>query len=285
MNIFNRNKPQIIVGICGRSCSGKGAATEALACNNHYVLLLQSDYYFYEKTPCSYKGYACWEHINCIDFDRLIHDVISLGKGEGITVRTPSWRSREKVQIFSKDLRMGRIIIVEGYLIFAINKLVDLLDYKIFIDASDGTILKRRQERDGFGVFNYVHDVVIPVSKEYEQVQKDAANIIIDGEKSKTDVVRDVSQYLQQELSGSDFTIGQSAWKVHHGDLVQDSVWHPIDFADLKDWVRNQKEKLDHEELKGHTFRYRKNLQTGTYEVRLSSQRKPRICRYNREST
>ena len=260
-------------------------ATEALASNNPNVLLLQSDYYFYEKTPCSYKGYSCWEHTNCVDFDRLIRDIASFKRGEGITIKTPAWMSQTKVHISSEDLRTKKLMIIDGFLIFAVKQLVDLFDYKIFVDASDYTILMRRTEREGSGVYNYVRDVVIPVSKEYERIQKDTANVIIDGEKSKDNVVKDVSQFLQQNLSGTGFTLGQSPWKVRPGDLVQDSIWHPIDFADLKDWVRNQKGKLDHEKLKGHTFRYRKNSITGTYEVRLSKQHKPRICRYNRKPT
>jgi len=275
-----------IVGICGRSCSGKGAATEALASNNRDVLLLQSDYYFLEKTPCSYKGYACWEHVNCIDFSRLIRDVESLRSGQGIVVKTPSWKSPEKVQITKEDLKNIKLIVIEGYLIFAVKQLADLFDYKIFVDSSDYTILKRRPMRDGFKVFNYVQDVVIPVSKEYERVQKDVADVIINGEKQRSEVVKDVSQLLQQKFSNVGFTPGQSPWKVSPRDLIQESVWHPIDFSDLKDWVKKEKKRLDSgDELKGRTFRYRKNLRTGIYEVRLSSSHQPRICRYTLEPT
>jgi uridine kinase len=275
-----------MVGVSGRSCSGKGVATETLAGNNYSVLLLQSDYYFYNNTPCTYNGYQCWEHINCIDFDRLIRDVDSLKKGEGISIVTPSWMSQTKVSISSQDLSKKNLIIVDGFLTFAVKKLVELLDYKIFVDASDYNILSRRPMRDGFGVFNYVRDVVIPVSKEYESIQKEKVDLIVDGDKSKAEVVEKVSRFLQEKLSKSGFTIGQSPWKVHPGDLVQDSVWHPIDFGDLKEWVKNMKSRLDNGvELKGHTFRYRKNLRSVSYEVRMSSQCKPRIRRYTLEPT
>ena len=276
----------VIIGICGRSCSGKGVATEALASNNPNVLLLQSDYYFHEKTPCSYDGYSCWEHINCIDFDRLIRDIDSLVRGQGITVRTPSWKSHEKVQITTKDLRTKKLIIVEGYLIFAVKQLVDLFDYKIFVDVSDCTMSMRRLGRDGAQIGNYIRDVIVPVSKEYEHIQKGSADVIIDGEKTKTAVIDEVCQFLQQKLLSTGFTLGRSPWIVRPGDLVQDSMWHPIDFWDLKEWVRMNRNKLDSGSvLTGNTFRYRKNLQAGTYEVRMSTQCKPRIRRYTREPT
>ena len=279
-----RQKP-FVIGICGRSCSGKGVATESLASTNYNTLLWQADWYFREgNNKCTYKGYPCWEHINCIDFDRLIRDVDSLARGKSVIIR-PAWTS-QTLQISSEDLHIKKLIIVDGFLTFAVRRLVNLLDYKIFVDASDYTILSRRPARDGFGIYNYVRDVVIPVSKEYEQVQKDSADVIIDGELPKPEVVEKVGQFLQQKLSGTGFILEQSPYKVYPGYLIQDSEWHPIDFDALKQWAKKEKRRLDSgDELKGNTFRYRKNLQTAAYEVRLSTQHKPRICRYTREPT
>ena len=196
-----RQKP-IIIGVCGRSCSGKGVATETLASTNYTVLLLQSDYYFYENTPCTYKGYSCWEHINCIDFDRLISDVDSLKRGKGIVVRTPSWMSRTEVSISYEDLNDKSLIIIDGFLTFAVKELVDFFDYKIFVDASDYNILSRRPMRDGFGAFNYVRDVVIPVSKEYEPIQKERADLIVNGNRSKNEVVGKILQSIRRKAIG-----------------------------------------------------------------------------------
>jgi hypothetical protein len=144
----------------------------------------------------------------------------------------------------------------------------------------------RRKGRDGAHIGNYIRDVIVPVSKEYEHIQKGSANVIIDGEKTKTAVIDEVCQFLQQKLSSTGFTLGISPWIVRPGDLVQDSIWHPIDFWDLKEWVRMNRNKLDSGSvLTGNTFRYRKNLQSGAYEVRMSTQCKPRIRRYTREPT
>jgi len=58
--------------------------------------------------------------------------------------------------------------------------------------------------------------------------------------------------------------------KIRHGDTIRDNAWHPIDYNDLKDWVKKKKSELDRSELEGDVFRYRKNLNTGAYEIRLS---------------
>jgi len=283
----------LIVGICGRSCSGKGALTEALASVNREVLLLQADCYFHKSTSCTYRGYQCWEHTDCISFDRLIDNLRSLKKGKDTVIRVEtSWMPQVNIEISHDDMRTRKLIIVDGFLIFAVEELVDLFDYRVFIHASDFNILYRRQVRNGVGQINYIHDVVIPVSKEYEQIQKYNADLVIDGDRPKDGIINNVGRYLCEKLSQSnaDFRIGlppkQLAWKVYPGDLVMDNTWHPIDFDNLKEWVKKEKDRLDAgEELKGNTFRYRRSPHSGTYEVRLSTQYKPNICRYTREPT
>jgi len=186
------------------------------------------------------------------------------------------------IKISREDIKIKRIIIVDGFLIFAIKELVELFDHKLFVDVSDYNLLKRRLIRNGFEGFNYICDVVIPVSKEYEQIQMSNAGTIIDGNKTKEEVIDDTYRYFHK--IGFSLKQTNQSWKVHPGDLLTDHESHPIDIEDLKDWVKKEKGKLDKgEELKGHTFRYRKNLHLGIYEVRLSSTIP--ICRYTREPT
>jgi uridine kinase len=281
----------LVIGVCGRSCAGKGALTEALASVNREVLLLQADCYFKKTTTCTYKGYQCWEHIDCISFDKLIDNLHSLKKGKDtvIHVETP-WMSQINVEIFHEDMRTKKIIIVDGFLIFAVKELADIFDYRIFIQASDFNVLYRRQMRNGVEQINYIHDVVIPVSKEYEQIQKSKAELEIDGDKPEDEVISDASRFLVEKLSQNNAKFRlcirpkQSPWKVSPGDLIMDNIWHPINFNNYKEWVKNGKYELDQgKELKGHTFRYRRNPHSGIYEVRLSH--KFTIFRYTRKPT
>ena len=57
--------------------------------------------------------------------------------------------------------------------------------------------------RDGFGAFNYVRDVVIPVSKEYEPIQKERADLIVNGNRSKNEVVGKILQSIRGKLLGT----------------------------------------------------------------------------------
>jgi uridine kinase len=204
MKLFRKKNSQepFVVGICGRSCSGKGIATEALASVNREVLVLQADWYFHNSTSCTYKGYQCWEHTDCIAFDRLVDNLHSLKNCQDTVIRVETpWMKQVSIKIFNEDIRAKRLIIVDGFLIFAVKELANLFDYKLFIDASDYNILIRRLKRDGFKQFNYIVDVVIPVSKEYDQIQKDNADLVIDGDRSKHEVVSDVGRLLNDKLS------------------------------------------------------------------------------------
>jgi len=55
----------LIVGICGRTCSGKTAITEAIASVNRNILLINMDIFFKNKTSCHFNGSECWEHTDC----------------------------------------------------------------------------------------------------------------------------------------------------------------------------------------------------------------------------
>jgi len=286
-------KEPILVGVCGRSCSGKGAFTKALASVNREVLVLQADCYFQNYSYCSYNGYQCWEHTNCVSFDRLIENLNSLNQHKDTVIHIDNpFMPKIDVKITQKDMNTKMLIIVDGYLIFAIKELVNLFKHKIFINASDYTIQYRRQRRDGVGQINYIHDVIIPVSKEYEQVQKDQADLVVDGDKPKDEVIKTAGHFLNERLllGNTGLQLGlppkESPWEVRPGDLLMDTTWHPIDFKNYKEWVQKEKQRLDKgEELKGNTFRYRRNPHSSTYEVRLSSQFRPGIFRYTYEPT
>lgn len=280
----NRNLK--LVGICGRSCSGKGVVTEALASVNCEVLALQADNYFRKVTPCSYGGYSCWEHLDCISSDRLLNDLYALKTGGSIDLMIEApWMHPEIIKITSQDMDTKQIIVVDGFLIFAVPSLLDVMDFKIFIDVSDSNLLERRVKRNGEGERNYIENVVIPVSREY-QMQNGTADVVIDGNQSKQNVINDSVKYIRERLplSAACFRPAlppeRSPWPVHPGDLLTDNAWHPISFSDLKDWVKNERQKLDRgQELSGNTFRYRKNPDSDTFEIRLS--RKHYVYRYN----
>ncbi len=269
----------MVIGIGGRSCSGKGVLCDKIASIDRNMLLLKMDVFFKRGTSCHYKGYDCIEHTDCIRFDHLMETVRALKKGQSCVIHSEtSWLSQGNIEIPSEDLKLKNLIVVEGFLLFAEKQLVDLFDRKIFIDVSDLNILYRRLLRqNSLHGLQYIYDVIIPVSKDYEQIQKDNSNIIFDGNQPKEQVLEEVGRYIKElARATSHVDIGvppaKQAWKVYPGDLLSDGEWHPIDYGNLKDWVKARRDELDSgKELRGNIFRFRRDQNVGTYEVRLSS--------------
>jgi len=245
----------LYIGICGRSCSGKDSVVQSIASVNKHVLHINMDIFFKDKTDCQYKGYQCWEHTDVIWFDHLFKVVSSLKNGGGVIIKDRSlWYGSYDCEIFPSDLNESRIVIVQGFLLFADanKKLVDLFDRKIFLDVTDNNICIRRPGEE-------TKKVVIPVSKEYEQEQRKNAEVIFDGNLSEDEILQDVGTYLD-EFAGRatkmriTLPLKRRAWKVKPGDLLSDHEWHPIDFDDLKRWAKDNKDKMNSgEEIRGNT--------------------------------
>ena len=212
MEKYIRKKPQngsitkahlkipTLIGICGRSCSGKSVATKALETEfPDKILQISTDRYFTKFDPKELDKKEGWETPSPIRWDRLIHSLKKLKNNESTRIPSKGW-----TEVFDKVVRPKPIIIVEGYLLFTNPELVKLLDKRIFIDISDANILRRRMLRDkklkGMQRIkgkDYIINKVIPISKQYEGMQKRAADIIIDGNASKETVLDEVKKYLK----------------------------------------------------------------------------------------
>lgn len=67
-----------------------------------------------------------------------------------------------------------------------------------------------------------------------------------------------------EQLKKSVRGVRGSTWLTDHN-------WHDISYDDLADWVKKQKRLDSGEVLKGKSFRYKLNLNSGKYQVRLTS--------------
>jgi uridine kinase len=285
----------MLVGICGRSSSGKDSIVQSIASVNRQILHINCDIFFKNKTNCIYKGYTCWEHENALHMDHVRDVIKALKEGKGTIIKDRSpWCGPYECEIFKDDLINKNITIFQGFLLFSQLDIANQLDCRIFIDISDLEIFYRRLMRQN-NLAKYIHDVLIPVSKEYEEDQKKRSHIIIDNtantlaqQRYTTDVI--VKQINMQCNVGNAISSPyvQGAWTVYPGDLLCDHEWHPIDFMDMKDWVQLREQELNHGGiLEGNTFDYRKNLNTGNFEVRLSPayEKYRHLSRYTRLET
>jgi uridine kinase len=178
-------KPYVI-GVCGRSCSGKSTIVEELEKQLSDVVCIQQDKFF--KIPDD--KYKHWESLEVLRNDKLIESIQKLKDGKTTYIPSHCW-----TETFDKLIYPSKYIVVEGYLLFAIDELLPYFDKKIWVDVSDEQILNRRLKRNRSNDYmdrpEYVMGIVIPESKKYESIQKSRADIIINGNLSVAETVKE----------------------------------------------------------------------------------------------
>jgi uridine kinase len=141
----------MIIGICGGTGSGKTTIARAIveAVGRANVVLVEQDSYYRNLAdmPLDERHQANFDHPDSIDSDMLVNHLIRLK--QGLSVEMPLYdfvthtRSEEIEVIHPKP-----VVIVEGILIFAEPRVLDLLDMRIFVDTPDDVRLMRRLRRD-----------------------------------------------------------------------------------------------------------------------------------------
>jgi uridine kinase len=141
----------LVVGITGGSGSGKSTLAQhiAAALAPVSVVLLDMDGYYRNFTDLSddERRRVNWDHPDAFDLDLLAHDLGGLAQGRRIDKPVYDFvrhvRARDTVA-----LDPARVTIVEGILLFADERIRDLCDVKVFVDAEADVCLARRIQRD-----------------------------------------------------------------------------------------------------------------------------------------
>lgn len=141
----------MIIGICGGTGSGKThiarAIVETVGANK--VVLVEQDSYYRNLSdmPLDERHQANFDHPDSIDSDMLVNHIMRLK--QKLSVEMPLYdfvthTRSDKIEIIEPK----PVVIVEGILIFAEPRVLDLIDIRIFVDTPDDVRLMRRLRRD-----------------------------------------------------------------------------------------------------------------------------------------
>jgi len=188
MGFFSKQLKPLVIGVGGRSCSGKSTVVKELEAKyKGEVLRINQDRFFKVNADN-------WEKPEALRFDRLIYSIKKLKNGENTHIPSEGWTEN-----FDREVKPHKVIIVEGFLLFVNKELNKLLNKKIWVDVSDQNILWRRILRDGKTEgADYIMDVVIPESKKYEAMQRKEADIVIDGNQSKEKIIDEMEKHIKK---------------------------------------------------------------------------------------
>ncbi len=203
----------IVVGIAGGTASGKTSVTKSILeelqkTHINSILLEQDSYYkkmdnltYYERVKLNY------DHPDLIDFDLLEEHILKLRDGHSIEKPIYDFQIYNRINE-TEHIEPANLIIVEGILILAMEKIRNLFDAKIFVDTDDDERLLRRIERDlkergrtFESIKNQYMATVKPMHLEFVEPSKRYADVIIPRGKDNKVGIKLVSSRLRYLLN------------------------------------------------------------------------------------
>lgn len=178
-----------IVGITGGSASGKTLLLNELkkSFNEDELCIVSQDNYYRprEEQPVDKKGVQNFDKPESIDQKAFAEDVAKLKSGEIVTRKEYTFNN-PNVEAKILTFKPSSIIVVEGIFVFYLKEVMSQLDLKVFVDAKDFLMLKRRILRDakerGYDLDDVLYRFdkhVMPTFKKYIKPFKQDADIII----------------------------------------------------------------------------------------------------------
>jgi len=178
-----------IIGIAGGSGSGKTSVVKKIVkCfPDESVRVLSQDAYYKDNGILSQeeREKINFDHPSSIEFALLIQHLQELKTGKTIEMPTYSYItcSRQKETI---PIAPGKVVIIEGILIFTDPELRDMLDLKVFVDTEADEriirIIKRDVNQRGRGLDKSIlhyEKYVKPMHQTFIEPSKKFADIII----------------------------------------------------------------------------------------------------------
>ena len=179
----------ILIGIAGGSGSGKTTLADSLV--NYFgedeVSILRHDNYYKRHDEMTYeeRSHLNYDHPDAFDTDLLCYHIRELKSGHRVEMPVYDNSIHNRPEQTTVVLP-NPVIILEGIMIFAEPSLVDLMDFRIFVDTdADERILRRimrdvnERGRSLESVIRQYRETVKPMHDQFVEPSKRRADIII----------------------------------------------------------------------------------------------------------
>ena len=199
----------LIVGVVGGSGSGKTTVAHAIAESvDGGAVVLDQDAYYRDLAHLTLEERRSinFDHPDSIDTELFVAHLEALAAGEPVDKPTYDFaahtRAAETVRI-----EPGRVVVVDGILLFADPRLRRMFDLRIYVDVADDVRFIRRLLRDlterGRSLENVIEqylDTVRPMHLEFVEPSRRHADVIIpEGGQNRVGIEM-ILAHVQREL-------------------------------------------------------------------------------------
>jgi uridine kinase len=179
----------MIIGICGGTGSGKTTVANRIleSVSKDEVIFLQQDSYYrnLDELPLDMRNVVNFDHPDAIDNDSLVEHLRALKRGESVELPLYDFKTHSR-RAETLHMEPRPIIIIEGILIFAEQRLLDEMDIKVYVDTPDDIRFIRRLRRDvaergrtAESVIEQYLSTVRPMHMQFVEPSKRYADVII----------------------------------------------------------------------------------------------------------
>ncbi len=183
------NTPEsYLIGIAGGSGSGKTTVIKKILekIGEENAIILQHDWYYKDNPHLSFeeRSQLNYDHPEALETSLLITHLKEIVAGRPITAPQYDFSTHLRKDE-TRLLKPGKIIIVDGILIFGDEELRNLMDLKIYVDADSDHRFIRRMERD-IKERGRTRDSVV---EQYLQTVKPMHDLFVETSKRYADII------------------------------------------------------------------------------------------------
>jgi uridine kinase len=141
----------LIIGIAGGSGSGKSTVARRVAESLHdaSVAFIDMDAYYvnFGHLPMEERRRINWDHPDALDLPLLADHLARLGEGQAIEKPVYDFMTHSR-RAETQRVEPADVIVIDGILLFVDERVRELCDVKVFVDAEADVRLMRRIRRD-----------------------------------------------------------------------------------------------------------------------------------------